>query len=162
MSYREKHLLISIASTVLIWGVYFQQMAMRIADGGLARQSFVTAMGGLFVLCLILVVAIELALRVVAWLTTSKAERQARDEREARATWKAGYASLMLLIGLVISLATLAYLMGFGMVAAPEGPRLQTLGSSFLVLSANVMLACVVVSELFRFAMTFVLIRRGR
>ncbi|CAN5316964.1 hypothetical protein BH10PSE2_BH10PSE2_30200 [soil metagenome] len=162
MSFREKHLWISILVTVGVWGFYFWRLVVALAHGGLTSPSFVTGMGGLFVGCLVLVVVVEVALTILATVTTRKSERDARDERETLAALKASHVSLMALIALVVSLAMAAYLAGLFVQAAPEGPRLHTLSANFLVLAGNAMLACIVVSELIRFVFTLGLIRRLR
>jgi len=162
MSFREKHLWISVVVTVGVWGFYFWRLIAALSGGGLTDTGFVVDMGGLFVACLVVVVIVEVALTVLATMTTRKVDRDARDERETLAALKASHISLMALIALVVTLASATYLAGFGMVAVPGGPRLQTLGANVLVLAANAMLACIVVSELARFGFTLLLIRRLR
>jgi hypothetical protein len=162
MSFREKHLWISIVSTLGIWGWYYWRLIGSVANGGLADPRFAFMMGGLFIGCLVLVSILEIALNIFAAVTTRKAEREARDEREMTAALKASHVSLMALIGLVFSLAIAAYLLGFADAAANgRGPSPAT-DANALVLVANILLATVIVSELIRHVFTLGLLRRLR
>jgi len=45
MTFREKHLWISIVSTVVIWGAYYWRFGERVLEGGLREASFAWDMG---------------------------------------------------------------------------------------------------------------------
>lgn len=157
MSFREKHLWITVFVTVVVWTVYFRELIDRVLHGGLADPRFAMVMGIAFAGAVFVVAVVEVALTAIATLTTPKAERGTRDEREVHAALKASHVSLMLLIVLVISLAVAAY---FTALAAPTfGTHLSVTSGGVLVLLANVMVACIVVSELVRAGLTIALLR---
>ena len=89
MTFREKHLWISIISTVLVWGFYYVHLFQEVAGGALSNPRFGWMLGAFFIGCLVTSVAIEVVLTVLASLTTRKAEREARDEREMLASLNA-------------------------------------------------------------------------
>ena len=91
MTFREKHLWVAIIAGLLVWGAYAWRFGERVLGGGLKQADFAADMGGLFVLGLIAVVVLESGLTALAMLTTSKAERRARDEREGLATLQASH-----------------------------------------------------------------------
>ena len=109
MSFREKHLWISVIATVLVWSVYFRELVDRVLNGGMDDPRFAGVMGVAFAGAVFIVVVIEVSLTVFATLTTSKVDREARDEREMLAAFKASHVSLTMLIVLVISLALVAW-----------------------------------------------------
>lgn len=159
MSFREKHLWISIAATVGVWGEYFWRLIGVVRAGGLASPDFASDMGGLFFSRLALVVAVEVGLTILATLMTRQAEREARDEREMTAALQASHVSLMLLIVLVVTVAVGVYgaaLLTPGLLSGVVSVR------NALALAANVLIGCVVLSELTRFVFTLALIRRVR
>lgn len=162
MTFREKHLWISIVSTVVIWGVYYWRFGERVLEGGLRQSSFAWDMGLMFAGATAVVVVIELVLTLIAHLTTSKAEREARDERETLAALKASHVSLMALIAIIITLSGVAYFAGLGDVVAPGAGKALTTNANAMVVIANVLLFAIVVSEMIRFVFTVVLLRRGR
>lgn len=155
MSFREKHLWISVFSTILVWGVYFQALVRRVLDGDMADPRFAFVMGIAFAGAVFVVAVIEAALTLFATVTTPKAERETKDEREMVAAYKASHVSLMVLVALVICLAGVAWASGLARHAVFSGP-------GAMVLLANLLVACVVLSELTRFAMTLYFLRRGR
>lgn len=161
MTFREKHLWISIVSTVLVWGFYYVRLFQGIADGALSDPRFGWMLGAFFIGCLITSAVIEIVLTVLASLTTRKAEREARDEREMLASLKASHVSLMALIAIVFSLSVCAYFLGLS-DSAPEGPRLALTDGNGLVLISNALMGAVIVSELIRYVFTLALLRRGR
>ncbi len=65
MTFREKHLWITVMSTVLVWGFYYVRMYEAVAGGGLMSDEFPGAMGALFAGCLIVVVVIEIVLNII-------------------------------------------------------------------------------------------------
>ncbi len=157
MSFREKHLWISIFSAVIVWAVYFRELIDRVLNGGLMDERFAGAMGIAFAGAVFIVAVIEVALTLIATLTTPKAERGTRDEREVHAALKASHVSLMLLLGLVVTLAGAAYLAG---LASPAfGTHIAVTGMNAFVLLANVLIACVIVAELVRAGLTLALLR---
>jgi hypothetical protein len=162
MTFREKHLWISIVSTVLIWGVYYWRFGERVLEGGLRQSSFAWDMGLMFAGATAVVVVIELVLTLIAHLTTSRAEREARDERETLAALKASHVSLMALIALIVTLSGVAYFAGLGDVVAPGAGKALTTNANAMVVIANVLLLAIILSEMIRFVFTVVLLRRGR
>ncbi len=157
MSFREKHLWITVFVTVIVWTVYFRELIDRVVHGGLDDPRFAMVMGLGFAGAVFVVAVVEVTLTAIATLTTPKAERGTRDEREVHAALKASHVSLMLLIMLVIALAVGAY---FTALAAPTfGTHLKVTSSGVLVLLANVMIACIVMSELVRAGLTIALLR---
>ena len=161
MSFREKHLWISIVTTIAIWGYYYWRLIVAVTAGGLTDPGFAFSMGGLFVVCLIVVTVVEVALTLIATATTPKAEKAARDERELLASLKASHVSLMALIALVFSLAIAAYMIGFLDAAAPAGPKLPMTPTNAMILFANILMAAVIVSELIRYVFNVALLRRA-
>lgn len=160
MSFREKHLWISIVATVGVWGFYYWRMAAAVADGALMAQGFASSMGGLFVGCLVVSVLVEVVLTLIATWTTPKAERDARDERETLSSLKASHVALMALIALVVMQSGAAY---FAALASPAfGTHIATTPANALVLLANILLASVIVAEMIRAGLTLALLRRLR
>ena len=160
MSFREKHLWITVLTTVVVWAVYFRELIVRVLDGGMADPRFPFVMGVAFAGAIFVVSVIEVALTAIATLTTPKAERGMRDEREVHAALKASHVALMLLIVLVIGLSVAAY---FTALAAPTfGTHLDVTSGGVLVVVANVMVACVVIAELVRAGLTLVFLRALR
>lgn len=162
MSFREKHLWISIVVTLGVWGVYYWRLAERIAAGALSEPGLAETMGGLFVGCLIVNVAVEIVLTLIATWTTRKAEREARDEREILAALKASHVALMALIFLVVTQSGAAWFAAWAHPAFGAEPGFDiTQGNAWLLL-ANILLASVIVAELIRAAFTLALLRRLR
>ena len=157
MSFREKHLWVAIVAGLAVWGAYGWKFSERVLAGGLKQADFAADMGGLFILGLVAVVVLEAGLTALAMLTTSKAERRARDEREGMATLQASHVSLMLLIVLVVTLSGTAYFMG--LTSPAFGTHIAITGMNAFVLLANVLIACVIVSELVRAGLTLALLR---
>lgn len=162
MSFREKHLWISIVSTVLVWGFYYLRLFQAIRAGGLESDDFAGVMGGLFVGCLVVTVVIEIVLSIVAGVTTSKAEREARDERETLASLKASHVSLMFLIAAVICESGAAYFAGLLEPAMGAEPGFAMTSANAMILMANILLGTVIVSEMIRHGFTLALLKRGR
>lgn len=159
MSFREKHLWISIVATVGVWGFYGWRLVQTIAGGGLTDPGFAFATGGLFIGCLVVVVLLEVGLTFLATATTRRAEREARDERELVASLKASHVSLMALIAIVFSLAIAAYLLGFANAAAPGPVALLMTPTNALIFAANLLMGAVIVSELIRYVFNLALLR---
>ncbi|AQR63245.1 hypothetical protein BZG35_17510 [Brevundimonas sp. LM2] len=155
MSFREKHLWISIVATIGVWSVYFRALVDRILRGGMEDPRFAVTVGLGFAGAVFVVALIEAALTVLATFTTPKVDRETRDEREMLAAFKASHVSMSLLIVLVISLASAAWISGVTRQALFTGP-------AAMVVLANLLVACVVLSELTRFAFTLYLLKRGQ
>lgn len=162
MSFREKHLWISIVATVGVWGFYGWRLLQTIAGGGLTDPGFAFETGGLFIGCLVVVVLLEVGLTLLATATTRRAEREARDEGELIASLKASHVSLMALIAIVFSLAIGAYLLGFVNASAPGHADLPMTPTNALILAANLLMGAVIVSELIRYAFNLALLRGAR
>ena len=159
MSFREKHLWISIVAALGVWGWYFWHLIGRIMDGQLADERFTSDMTLAFMICLVIVAVIEVVLTFVATATTPKIERKTCDEREIHAALKASHVALMGLTALVFTVAMVAYFAGLiddNVVGGRSG--FSTDGNA-MVLLANILLACIVLSELIRAAVTLGLLR---
>ena len=159
MSFREKHLWISVIATLGVWGFYFWSLGAWIADGALTRPGLAGQAGGLFALCVIVVAVLEVVLTFVAQATTSKIDKTTRDEREITAALRASHVSLMVLIALVFCLAIAVYFAGLIGGNLVEGRTAYTTDVNAMVLLANVLVACVVVSETIRSGLTLALLR---
>lgn len=162
MSFREKHLWISIVATLGVWGFYYWRLVERVLDGALGRPGFATAMGGLFVACLVVSVVVEIALTAVATWTTRKAERETKDEREILAALKASHVALMVLITLVMILSIAAWLVSWLQPAFVAEHGFDVTHGAAWILLANVLLAAVIIAEMIRAGLTLALLRRLR
>lgn len=162
MTFREKHLWISIISTLGVWGFYYLRLFEAVAAGGLDSDDFAEVMGGLFIGCLVITVLIEIALTVIATITTSKAEREARDERETLAALKASHVSLMFLIAAVICESGAAYFAGLIEPSFGADPGFAMTSGNAMILMANILLGTVIVSEMIRHGLTLALLRRAQ
>jgi hypothetical protein len=154
MSFREKHLWISIVASLGVWGFYFWSLGSWIADGALTRPGLVIQAGELFAVCVIAVAVIEVVLTFVAQATTSKIDKTTRDEREIGAALRASHVSLMVLIALVFCLAIAVYFAGL-----IGGNLVEGRGAYITDINVMVLLACVVVSETIRSGLTLALLR---
>lgn len=159
MSFREKHLWISVVATIGVWGFYFWSLWAWIADGALTRPGLVTQAGGLFVICVVVVAVVEVVLTFIAQATTSKIDKTTRDEREIHAALRASHVSLMALIALVFCVAIAVYFAGLIGGNLVEDRARWVTDINALVLLANVLIACVVVSETIRSGLTLALLR---
>lgn len=162
MSFREKHLWISIVATVGVWGFYYWRLVERILGGGLGGPDLAGDMGGLFVGCLIVSVIVEVVLTAIATWTTRKAEREAKDEREILASLKASHVALMALIALVVSLAGVAWFTSWLQPAFGVRRGFDITHGNAWVLLSNILLASVIVAEMIRAGLTLTLLRRLR
>lgn len=159
MSFREKHLWISLIAAFGVWGAYFWHLGAQVANGALTRTDFAAHMGGVFALCLIGVVLLEIVLTFIAQATTSRIDKTRRDEREIAAALKGSHVALMALIALVVSLAVLVYFAGLIGGNLVEGRGAYTTDVNAMVLLANVLIACVVIAEALRAGVTLGLLR---
>ena len=162
MSFREKHLWISIFSAVIVWAIYFRELIDRVLKGGLEDDRFVGAMGIAFAGAVFVVAVIEVALTLIATWTTPKSERETRDEREILASLKASHVALMALIALIFCVSCAAYFAGLLDDNFVGGAAAFSITGEMKVLLANVLLACLIVAELVRAGVTLVLLRALR
>ena len=159
MSFREKHLWISLIAAVGVWGFYFWSVGARVAAGDLTTDAFAGDVGGLFAVCLIVVVVLEVALTVLATVTTSKTDKTTRDEHEVAAALKGSHVALMALTALVMILAIAVYFAGLIGGNLVEGRNAYTTDVNAMVLLANILVACLVLTETIRAGVTLVLLR---
>lgn len=162
MSFREKHLWISIVASVAVWGWYFGLLIRHVAAGRLVSDHFTGDVSLAFMGSLVVVVLIEVVLTLIATWTTPKSERDTRDEREILASLKASHVALMALIGLVFCLSAAAYFAGLLDDNFVRGPAVFSVTGEMMVLFANVLLACLVLAELVRAGATLLLLRALR
>ena len=162
MSFREKHLWISIVASVGVWGWYFWFLIRHVMDGRLVNDHFTGDVSLAFMGCLVLVVAIEAVLTIIATLTTPKHEQKTRDEREIHAALKASHVALMALIGLVFCVSMGAYFAGLIDDNLVSGAAVFRVDGNLMVLVANILLACLVIAELIRAGVTLMLLRALR
>ena len=162
MSFREKHLWISIVASVGVWGWYFWFLIRHVMDGRLVNDHFTGDVSLAFMGCLVLVVAIEAVLTIIATLTTPKHEQKTRDEREIHAALKASHVALMALIGLVFCVSMGAYFAGLIDDNLVSGASVFRVDGNLMVLVANILLACLVIAELIRAGVTLMLLRALR
>ena len=162
MSFREKHLWISIVVSVGVWGWYFWFLIRHVMDGRLVNDHFTGDVSLAFMGCLVLVVAIEAMLTIIATLTTPKHEQKTRDEREIHAALKASHVALMALIGLVFCVSMGAYFAGLIDDNLVGGAAVFRVDGNLMVLVANILLACLVIAELIRAGVTLMLLRALR
>lgn len=162
MSFREKHLWISIFSSVIVWAVYFRELIDRVLHGGLEDGRFAGAMGVGFAGAVFVVAVIEVTLTVFATLTTPKSERNTRDEREILASLKASHIALMALTALLFCVSAGAYFAGLLDDNLIGGAAAFSITGQIMVLLANVLLACLIVAEMIRAGFTLMLLRRAR
>ena len=159
MSFREKHLWISIFSTVIVWAIYFRELVDRVLNGGLSDPKFVGVMGIGFAGAVFVVALIEVTLTLLATWMTPKAERNTRDEREILASLKASHVALMALISLIVCVSAGAYFAGLLDDNIVGGPAAFSVTGQMMVLLANVLVACVILAELVRAGVTLMLLR---
>lgn len=162
MTFRQKHLWITVVTTVGIWGYYFWSALGRILEADLRNDRLAISLSALFIICLFAVVLVEVVLTLIATITTRKAERQARDEREILAALKASHVALMALIAMIFCIAAGAYFAGL------VGTNLMTPWQDYIsdinvaVILANILLACLVMTELARAGLTLAFLGRSR
>ena len=162
MSFREKHLWISIVSSAGVWGWYFWFLIRHVMAGKLVNDHFMGDVSLAFMGSLILVAVIEVVLTLIATFTTPQHEQKTRDEREIVAALKASHVALMALIALVFCVSMAAYfagLIGDNLVGGAAAFRVD---GNLMVLGANLLLACIVIAELIRAAVTLTLLRALR
>lgn len=162
MSFREKHLWISIVATVGVWGFYYWRLIRQVMGGALGQSGLAETMGSLFVGCLIVSVVVEIVLTAIATWTTRKAERETKDEREILAALKASHVALMALIALVATLSGAAWFVSWLQPAFGVERGFDITHGNAWVLLSNVLLASVIVAEMIRAGLTLALLRRLR
>ncbi|NBW09659.1 MAG: hypothetical protein EBR82_16710 [Caulobacteraceae bacterium] len=159
MSFREKHLWISIVSSVAVWGWYFVFLIRHLTGGWRTDDHFTAMLSMGFMTCLILVVLIEGVLTFVATAITPKAERKMKDEREIHAALKASHIALMALIALIFCVGAAAWFTGVVDDNFVGGRAVFSVTGNVLVVLANVLVACLVLTELVRAGVTLMLLR---
>lgn len=159
MTFREKHLWISIVASVGVWGWYFWFVVRHLMAGKLGDDHFTGDLGMAFAACLVIVVLVEVVLTFIATITTPKKARRTRDEREIIAALKASHVALMALIALVMSVAIVAWFAGAIDDNMVGGRDVFHVSGNLMVLLSNVLLACVVLAELVRAGVTLGLLR---
>jgi len=159
MSFREKHLWISIVSSVAVWGWYFWFLIRHLTGGWRTDDQFTGTLSLAFLGCLVVVVLIEVVLTFIAMATTPKAERRTKDEREIHAALKASHVALMALIALIFCAAAAAWLAGVVDDNMVGGRAVFSVNGNLMVALANVLLACLVLTELVRAGVTLMLLR---
>ncbi|CAN5285795.1 hypothetical protein BH09PSE1_BH09PSE1_11640 [soil metagenome] len=162
MSFREKHLWISIVASVGVWGWYFWFLIRHVMAGRLVNEHFTGDVSLAFMGSLVLVVVVEVVLTIVATLTTPKHEQKTRDEREIVAALKASHVALMAMIAMVFCVSMGAYFAGLIDDNLVGGSAAFRVDGNLMVLVANVLLACVVIAELIRAGVTLTLLRALR
>lgn len=162
MSFREKHLWISILVTVVVWGSYFWRLVERIRGGGLGQHDLADDMAARFISSLVISVVVEIVLTAIATWTTRKAEREAKDEREILASLRASHVALMTLIALVICLSCAAWVVSWLQPAFGIERGLDITQVNAWILLSNVLLASVIIAEMIRAGLTLALLRRLR
>lgn len=162
VTFRQKHLWITLLTTLGVWGFYFWNATARVLQADLRNDRLAVTLSALFILCLVAVTVVEVVLTLIATLTTRKAEREAKDEREMLAALKASHISLMALIAMVFCGAMGAYFTGLigGNMTTPWQSTISDVNLAVIV--ANILLAFVVVSETIRAGFTLALLGRGR
>ncbi len=159
MSFREKHLWISIVATIGVWGFYFWSLVQSVMAGRLTDERFTADISVLFMACLVVVVLVEVILTFIATATTPKIERKTRDERELLAALKGSHVALMALITLMFSVAMAAYFAGVVDDNVIGGRAGFSTDGNAMILLANVLVACLVLSEMVRAGVTLALLR---
>lgn len=159
MSFREKHLWISIVASVGVWGWYFWVLIEHLRAGRLVNDHFTGDVSLAFMGALVLVVLVEVVLTMIATLTTPKHEQKTRDEREIHAALKASHVALMALIALVFCVSMATYFAGLIDDNLVGGAAVFQVDGNLMVLVANILLACIVIAELIRASVTLVLLR---
>jgi len=162
MSFRQKHLWISIIASVAVWGWYFWVLIRHVVAGRLVSDQFTGEVSRAFLGALVVVVLVEVGLTLLATATTRKSERDARDEREILASLKASHVALMALIALIFCVSAGAWLAGLLDDRLVRGAAVFSITGEMLVLLANVLLACLVLAELVRAGVTLMFLRRVR
>ena len=159
MSFREKHLWISIVAAAGVWGWYFWFLIRHVMAGRLLNDHFTGDVSLAFIGSLVLVVVVEVVLTLIATFTTPKHEQKTRDEREIHAALKASHVALMALIGLIFCVSAAAYFAGLIDDNLVGGSAVFSVTGNLMVLFANVLLACLVLAELVRAGVTLMLLR---
>lgn len=156
MSLRQRHLWIAILVTLGVWGLYGWALVSAVNQGGLRQAGFAAQMGGHFVLGLVLIAIAEGVLNLIARLLPNRGAKEGVLEK--RASLEASHLSLMALITLITGLAASLYGLGVFGDRVIDWLLNNARPGNLLVLFANGLMACVVISELARFAAALVLL----
>lgn len=159
MSFREKHLWISLVASVAVWGYYFFSVGAAVWGGGLTQPGFVGQTGQTFVFCLVAVVLLEVILTFIATATTPKVDKARRDERELACAYKGSHVALMVVIALFGTLALVIYVGGLVGGNLVDGRTRFGTDVNLMVLLANLVIGFLVLAEVIRAAVTLVLLK---
>ena len=159
MSFREKHLWISLIASLAVWGYYVFCLASAVWNGGLTQPGFVGQTGQTFVFCLVAVVLLEVILTFIATATTPKVDKTRRDERELVCAYKGSHVALMVVIALFGTLALVIYFGGLVGGNLVEGRARFGTDVNLMVLLANLVIGFLVLAEIIRAAVTLMLLR---
>ena len=172
MSFREKSLWVQLVATVGVWAFYFYSLRERLG-GTFNRSSYADRSLSLFIAGVVLLIVVAIVLALLARIGSTAAERRVRDERETLAglrafKWAYVFGALLLVwVGWQAwstgdQLSTLFDAQpSDGGVRMSFLPVMQWVPNSF-VAAANHLLFCAVLTEVFRYALNIVLIRRLR
>lgn len=153
MSFREKLAWVSLASTLVIWGSYFVEVALDAAAGRLETEALL----GLFVGRVALTIIVEVVLAIALAVTSPKAANAPADEREQLIALKATNAAYAVLsFGVVIAAVTGA------LVAVRGAGLLPQTEADVAFVSANGVLFALVAAEVVKSAWQIFGFRRGR
>lgn len=172
MSFREKSLWVQLAATVGVWGFYFWSLRGRLG-AGFNLSSYADRSLALFVAGVVLLIVVAIVLALLARIGSTAAERRVRDEREALAGLRAFKWAYVFGAVLLIWVGWQAWSTGdqlsarFDAQPADGGVSMSFLPSMLwvpntFVLIANHLLFCAVLTEVFRYGLNIVLIRRLR
>lgn len=152
MSYREKIQWVSLATMVVVWGVYFARLADSLAGGRPEPGEVLGGFAGAAILLVLLQVGGTIA---VALYRPSEAERRA-DPRETEIERHAGNLSYSILMLLTVGVMLATPLFTVILPAALGHPT----GGVAAMLVGNAMLAALVIAALCNAACQIVLYRR--
>ncbi|WP_282008949.1 hypothetical protein [Brevundimonas aveniformis] len=165
MSNRELRAWGDLITTVLIWGTYFVHFSQGVASGDLARQGFVSSLGGHLAAALILSIVAAFVVSLVVNLVRRDTPTQSQADREAWAGLRATRLAHGVIITLLMILTALALALG-----AFAGPALADQvdgwlgrsGTNGLILFAHAGLAILILAELVHYGALIVLLGRDR
>jgi hypothetical protein len=164
--------LVQLVATVGVWGLYFLSLNAQMGRG-FDLPSFPDRSLGLFIGGVVLLIVVAIVLALLARIGSTAAEHRVRDEREALAglrAFKWAYvvgALLLVWVGWQVWSTGAQLSVLFDAQPANGGVSMSFLPSMLwvpntFVLIANHLLLCAVLTEVFRYALNIVLIRRLR
>lgn len=153
MSYRVKLAWSALLPHASVWGFYFGKLAQKFERGELSEPLAVQ----LFLACLVVVIIVQVALSILATVTTSAPERAARDEREQDAALKAGNFAFMTMTVVLAGLAGFSYFYSRNHPDLLDGQPL----SAMVLAALNIGLLALVLAEIVRQATQITLLNRS-